>query len=97
MTNKGIQDSYHMMKRMWPEFYFKVCAIKKASNVVGDSSMVPFNWSILVGSANTRRLYGVAMLFKQLMYFWVSVEFTALIHHDMFVVASWRMRFKEHS
>ena len=84
------------MECIWPEFYTEVGTIEETANVISNCAMISFDWSVLIGSASAGWLYRVTVLFKELVDFWVLVEFTALVHHDAFVITFWGMGLEEH-
>ena len=96
MANKSIEDLHHVIECAWPEFNVKVGTIKETANVVCNSAIILFDWSVLIGSSSACWLDCAAMLFEWLLCLWVLVEFTSLIHHEMFVVTFWGMCFEEH-
>ena len=57
--------------------------------------MGAFDGSILIGSVRTSRADVVAVAFKEATYFWICVEFAALIKEDIFVRTMWGVGFKK--
>lgn len=85
----AIVDAKPVMKRIRPEPDGEICAGKHGANSVRYDQVTTLHRAILVGGISASGKHFVAMFNEEGDHTWVAVEFSALIHVDIF---GWALR-----